>query len=64
MVRVGDFVQQANSDSQRILYKPIPSAKFKWPGTGVAPKDSPKCGFQNELCQKPLEGGKGRYFLR
>eukprot|EP00057_Strongylocentrotus_purpuratus_P014433 XP_011668907.1 PREDICTED: atrial natriuretic peptide receptor 1 [Strongylocentrotus purpuratus] len=31
------------------LYEPVPGKTIDWPGT-VIPPDTPKCGFENELC--------------
>ena len=62
MVPVGDFTISYNNNSDLDLAFALrPDAKIMWPG-GSQPKDSPECGYENELCPPPsrdTESGKG-----
>lgn len=50
MVPVGNFTISYNNNSDlHLAFSLSTEKKIIWPG-GSPPKDSPKCGFDNELC--------------
>lgn len=63
LVPVGDFtIQYQNNSEPQVNFALRSDTKIQWPG-GTPPKDSPECGFENELCSpddssKEAESGK------
>ena len=66
MEAVGDFTIRYNNESHFSLeFSMRDGQKIMWPG-GSQPKDSPKCGFDNERCPTGTLGttkGKEKKFL-
>ena len=65
MKAVGDFTIRYNNESHFSLeFSMREGEKIMWPG-GSQPKDSPKCGFDNERCPTGTSGttkGKEKKF--
>ena len=63
LVPVGNFtIQYQNNSEPQVNFALRSDAKIQWPG-GTPPKDSPECGFENDLCppeysSKEAESGK------
>ena len=61
MVQVGHFKVDYDNNSDVQVSFALSGTKIVWPG-GSPPKDSPKCGFDNEKCPppKPTNGESGK----
>lgn len=58
MVPVGDFtIKYDNNSDLQLAFSLRSDTKIMWPGDGP-PKDSPECGFENELCTPETTDGE------